>query len=146
MAIKNLTRRRTASRAVFTAIAKEILPDWDISLVFIDTASARVLNKKLRGKNYVPNVLSYVVGEKSAEIIICPSEAAKQAPSFQLPASGFQLLLFIHALLHIKGWVHSANMDECERKLLSRFNETPNRNRNRYWHVPGKNGRSRGTF
>lgn len=140
VSIKNLTRRRTASRAVFSEIAKEILPNWDISLAFIEETKALELNKKMRGKDYVPNVLSYVVGEKSCEIIICLSEAKKQAPSFQLPVSSLQLLVFIHAVLHIKGWAHGANMEKCERKLLARY-ETAHSHGNRHRHVPSKDGR-----
>ena len=124
VAIKNLTRRRTASRVVFTKIAQTILPGWDISLVFVGATKARALNKQLRGKDYIPNVLSYALGDKNCEIIICLSEAAKQAPSFQLPASSFQLLLFIHGVLHIKGWVHGARMETCERTLLTRYGTT----------------------
>ncbi len=145
VSIQNLTRRRTASRAVFSKIAKEILPDWEISLVFIGSEKALELNKKLRGKNYVPNVLSYVVGKKSGEIIICLSEARKQAPDFLLSVSSFLLMLFIHAVLHIKGRVHGATMDKCEQKLLKRY-EATNSHRNRHRHVPGKNGRRRGAL
>ena len=76
VSIKNLTRRSLLSeRRVFSAIAEKVLPGWDISLVFVDAKKARALNEKLRRKKYVPNVLSYSVGEKSGEIIICPSEA-----------------------------------------------------------------------
>jgi rRNA maturation RNase YbeY len=150
VSLQNFTRRRTAPRAVFSAIAAAVLPGWDISLAFVGAARARALNIQLRGKDYVPNVLSYIVGEKSAEIIICPSEATKQAPDFLLPASSFLLLLFIHGALHIKGWVHGDKMELCERKLLAKFaksitqplpNGTTHRNRHRHRHVPDKNGR-----
>ena len=141
VSIQNLTQRRlTTSLVVFSDIAASVLPEWDISLVFVGATKALELNKKLRGKNYVPNVLSYIVGNKSAEIIICPSEAKKQAPDFQLPASSFLLLLFIHAVLHIKGWAHGDKMDKCEREILMRYEKTHS-NRNRHRHVPGKNGR-----
>ncbi|MBI4088955.1 rRNA maturation RNase YbeY [Candidatus Kaiserbacteria bacterium] len=144
--IKNLARRRqTTSRIVFSDIAASILPEWDISLVFVGPAQACALNKQLRGKDYTPNVLSYIAGNKSAEIIICPAEAAKQAPSFQLPASSFQLLLFIHGLLHIKGWVHGGTMEQCERKLLALYGAARS-HRHRHRHVPGKAGRRRGTL
>jgi rRNA maturation RNase YbeY len=108
----------------FSKIANEMLPGWDISLVFISPAKARALNKQLRGKTYTPNVLSYKLGEKSGEIFICPAEAAKQAPSFCLPPTAYCLLLFIHGLLHLKGWAHSAKMEKCERKLLVKFAHT----------------------
>lgn len=89
--------------------------------MFVGAKRARDLNKKLRGKTYTPNVLSYRLGTKSGEIFICPTEAAKQAPSFHLTPSILHLYLFIHGLLHIKGWAHGARMEECEQKLLKRY-------------------------
>ena len=143
VSIRNLARRRqTASRIVFSKIANFVLPDWNISLVFVTPTKARLLNKQLRGKKYAPNVLSYALGEKSGEIFICPAEAAKQSSDFHLTPYTFHLYLFIHGLLHIKGWAHGAKMDRCERKLLAEY-VTANSNRNRHRYVPDKNGRGR---
>jgi rRNA maturation RNase YbeY len=121
--IKNLTRQqlKVVAGLPFEKIAKEVLPGWDISLVFVGPTKARALNKSLRGKTYIPNVLSYAVGEKSGEIFMCPAEAAKQAPHFNLRPTTYNLLLFIHGLLHIKGWAHSATMERCEQKLLKKY-------------------------
>ncbi|MFA6519892.1 MAG: rRNA maturation RNase YbeY [Candidatus Paceibacterota bacterium] len=161
VAIKNLTRRLTAPRAVFTAIASEVLPHFDISLVFVGPAKAHALNKQLRGKDYIPNVLSYALDGENGEVIICLAEAKKQAPDFFMNERDFVLYLFIHGLLHIKGRVHGATMERSERKLLAKFlpaqagapssarplpNGTTHRNRNRHRHVPSKNGRRRGTL
>lgn len=140
VSIKNLTRRHlVVPRNAFSKIVTDILPGWEISLVFVTPAKARELNKKLRGEDYVPNVLSYALGEKSGEIFICPSEAARQAPSYNLQLTPYTLLLFIHGLLHIKGWVHGAKMDKCERELLAKY-VTANSNRNRHRNIPDKNG------
>lgn len=152
LSIRNLTRRRLASRAVFSDIAASVLPEWDISLVFVGATRARTLNERLRGKSYVPNVLSYALGEKSGEVIICPSESAKQASDYNLQPSIFNLYLFIHGLLHLKGWSHGVTMERCERKLLATVvkdatrspHEATHRDRNRYRHVPGEDGRRRG--
>ncbi|HCG99820.1 MAG TPA: rRNA maturation RNase YbeY [Actinobacteria bacterium] len=146
VSLKNLTRRPLLNgRCMFSEIAEKVLPGWDLSLAFVGPAKARALNTQLRNKDYIPNMLSYVVGEKSGEIIICPSEAAKQAPSFQLPASSFQLLLFIHGALHIKGWAHGASMEQCERSLLAPYVATHS-HRHRRRHVPGEDGRRRRTL
>ena len=149
VAIRNSTRR-PAPRVPFAKVAGEVLPGWDISLIFVGEKRARDLNERLRGKTYVPNVLSYEVGMKSGEIIICLTEAERQAPHFLLPASLFVLFLFIHALLHLKGRVHGATMEQSERALLAKFskgvvrtypNVPSHSNRNRYRHVPGEAGR-----
>ncbi len=144
VSIKNLTRRKSIPRFAYTAIAANALPGWDISLVFVTPAKARALNEQMRGKTYVPNVLSYALGRKSGEIIICLNEAEKQALSYGMSARTFTLYLFIHGVLHIKGWVHGARMEQCERNLLARY-ETTHSHRHRHRHVPSKDSSDRGT-
>ena len=147
VSIKNFTRQHLKVWAglSFVEVAEEVLPGWDISLVFVGPTRARNLNKQLRNKDYIPNVLSYVVGEKSGEIIICPSEALKQAPAYNLPPTTFYLYLFIHGTLHLKGWAHGAKMEACEQKLLSLYGAT-NSDRHRHRHVPSEDGRGRRTL
>jgi probable rRNA maturation factor len=134
--IHNKTRQhlKVGAGSIFSKIAKEVLPGWELSLVFVGPAKAKKLNETLRGKHYIPNVLSYEVGEKSGEIIICPNEAKRQAPEYGMPEERFTLFLFIHGLLHIKGWVHGATMEICERELLERFSPLSNGTENRNWH------------
>lgn len=120
VAITNFTRR-PVPRFAYAKVAAAVLPGWDISLVFVGAARAQKLNMQLRKKSYVPNVLSYAVGEKNGEVFICLEEAERQAPAHGMSAGVFILYLFIHALLHLKGWPHGATMERWERKLLARF-------------------------
>ncbi len=98
-----------------------ILPGWDMSLAFAGETRAQSMNKVLRGKDYVPNVLSYESGTKSGEIVICLSVAKKQAPDYDMTYTEFVGFLFIHGCLHLKGERHGATMDRKERLLLKRF-------------------------
>ena len=118
--VTNLTRR-SVPRFAYTAIAATVLPHWNISLVFVGPKKAQELNVQLRKKSYIPNVLSYALGEESGEIFICLAEADKQAPAHNLSGRIFVLYLFIHAVLHLKGWAHGGTMERCERKLLKQF-------------------------
>lgn len=120
VATRNLTRR-PAPRFAYTTIAKEVLPDWDVSLVFLGPAQAQKLNLRLRHKDYVPNVLSYAAGKTSGEILICLAEAARQAPLHGMDERTFVLYLFIHGLLHLKGMRHGATMERSEQALVARF-------------------------
>jgi probable rRNA maturation factor len=132
---RNFTRS-TAPVFPFEKAVETVLPGWNISLVFAGETRAHNLNKQLRNKSYVPNVLSYEVGKNSGEIIICPSIARKQAPEYDLSYTNMVGFLFIHGLLHLKGLSHSATMDKKEREILSRLvtihkkNVTKNRHRN----------------
>ena len=142
VSIKNFTRQHSKLWATlpFSDVAESVLPEWDISLVFAGEARARALNKKLRGKSYTPNVLSYVVGDRSGEIIICLSEVEEQASAYNLVPSTYCLYLFIHGMLHLKGQEHSVTMEQWEQKLLTRYG-TAHSHRNRHRDVPGKTGR-----
>jgi rRNA maturation RNase YbeY len=147
----NLTRR-PVPRFAYTSIVAEVLPDWKISLVFVGPKKAQELNIQLRKKSYIPNVLSYALGEKSGEIFICLAEAEKQAPAHTMHMRIFVLYLFIHAVLHLKGWAHGGTMERCERKLITQFapqrvrtpaHVTKNSDRYRHRHVPSEGSRRR---
>ncbi|HUY62745.1 MAG TPA: rRNA maturation RNase YbeY [Candidatus Paceibacterota bacterium] len=155
ISIRNLTRRPTP-RLPYDAALRRVLPGWEVSLVFVGPAEARALNERLRGKAYVPNVLSYAAGTRSGEIIICLAEAGRQAPAYGVDARMFVLYLLIHGLLHLKGVPHGATMERSERGHLARLAKgvvrnysslhgSTNRNRHRHRHAPGQAGRRRRT-
>ncbi len=123
--IRNFTRRAPAPGVPFSKIAASVLPGWEISLVFAGERRAQQVNRALRNKDYVPNVLSYISGNKSGEIIICPRVAARQAPSYGMREKNFIAYLFIHGLLHLKGLPHGATMEKQERTILARFGLAP---------------------
>ncbi len=117
--IKAFTKKGVP-RLSYDTIAKQVLPGWEISLVFAGRARATSLNKVLRKKSYAPNVLSYVTGHKSGEVIICPEVAASQAASYDMTHKKFITYLFIHGLLHLKGLKHGTTMEKQERALILR--------------------------
>lgn len=121
VSITNLARHERVPRFAYAKVAAKVLPGWDISLVLVSSARAKALNERLRRKTYVPNVLSYAVGEKNGEIFICLAQARKQAPSYGMTERIFTLYLFIHGLLHLKGATHGGTMERSERRLLAQF-------------------------
>jgi rRNA maturation RNase YbeY len=145
--IRNLTKRRMPLPP-FVRIAKEALPGWEISLSFVGATRAKTLNKKLRNKDYVPNVLSYEVGKKSGEVIICMDRVMKERAEYGIGSPiHFAQFLFIHGLMHLKGHPHGPTMEKRERELMSRLvhvhstnEKTSPRNRNRHRNTPRKSG------
>ncbi|HET9641476.1 MAG TPA: rRNA maturation RNase YbeY [Candidatus Paceibacterota bacterium] len=151
VSVRNFTRYQVP-RFPYERIARTVVPGWDVSLAFVGPSKAKALNEALRDKTYTPNVLSYEAGKRSGEIIICPTIAKQQSPEYGLTTDDFILLLFIHALLHLKGLPHGATMEARERKLVAKFargsvnqykNATKNSDRHRHRNLSGKDGRPR---
>lgn len=118
--IRNFTKSPVPKFPYKDALAAT-LPGWEMSLAFAGKTRAQSMNIQLRGKDYVPNVLSYESGPKSGEIVICLEEAKKQAPDYDMTYTEFVGFLFIHGCLHLKGDQHGATMERKERLLLKRF-------------------------
>ncbi len=94
---------------------------YNLTLVFIGSARALTLNKTCRNKTYVPNVLSFPLDESTGEIYIAPDVAAREAKKFNMTPRGYVGYLFIHGLLHLKGYPHGATMEEAEKKCISKY-------------------------
>ncbi len=131
--VQDYTRRK-APGVSFLAIARNVLPGWDISLVFVGKDRAKSLNQSLRKKEYTPNVLSYAVGKKSGEIIICLAVAKQQAPAYGLSYIDHVAFLFIHGLYHLKGLAHGATMERLERDTLAKFTRAPSSTSSKSFH------------
>ncbi len=103
-------------------IQKEILgDDYTLTLAFIGERRAQKLNQAHREKDYIPNVLSFPLTKDTGEIYICPEVAKKEAKKFDMTVNGYIGYLFIHGLLHLKGYGHGATMEEVEQKYVRRF-------------------------
>lgn len=94
---------------------------YEVSLVFVGPARARAINRQNRGKDYIPNVLSFPLTKHEGEIYICPTVARKEASKFEMTERGYIGYLFLHGLLHLKGLDHGAKMDALEQKFKIHF-------------------------
>lgn len=92
-----------------------------ISLVFIGDTRSKKLNKLYRGKEKSANILSFPLDKKSGEIFINPNQAKKDAKKFDTTPSKFIGFLFIHGLLHLKGYAHGSTMEGKEQMLRKKF-------------------------
>lgn len=138
--IRNFTRSPHPAFPYQEALS-EILPGWDMSLAFAGRDRAQSMNIRLRGKDYVPNVLSYEAGTKSGEIVICLDVAKKEAAAYGMTYRQFVGFLFIHGCFHLKGERHGATMDRKERSMLERFTRPLKNSPKGSPHVPKNNHR-----
>jgi probable rRNA maturation factor len=95
---------------------------YALSLIFVGEKRAKDLNRKHRKASYVPNVLSFPLTEGAGEIYITPTVAKKEAKKFGMTVNGYVGYLFIHGLLHLKGYLHGATMEKAEKRYLKRYN------------------------
>lgn len=112
--------------------------DYDLSLIFASNEKLKELNKKYRDKNGTTDILSFPISEKNGEIYISIKESARQAENFgykNLPkkiSTGeateiekFIGFLFIHGMLHLKGYSHGSTMEREEAKFVKKFRLSP---------------------
>ena len=116
------TTVRTHPHLPYRTIKEDILgKHYVLSLAFIGAKRALQLNKRSRGKDYVPNVLSFPLNANSGEIYITPSVAKKESKKFNMTEKNYIGYLFIHGLLHLKGHRHGDTMEKAERRYISKY-------------------------
>jgi ssRNA-specific RNase YbeY (16S rRNA maturation enzyme) len=108
LAIANLTKRQVPNLPFAEYKDKVLGKSYDLSLVFCGPTLTRKMNLERREKDKVANILSFRLTENTGEIFI------------KLPVTDFPVYdLFIHGLLHLKGFDHGSKMETEEKKFLS---------------------------
>jgi probable rRNA maturation factor len=100
------------------------LKEAEMALVFVEKNTIKQLNKKFLGKDAATDVLSFPLGEKSADgkfylgdIIISVPQAFEQSLSRKHSLERELELLAVHGFLHLLGFDHSAGIEEEEDKV-----------------------------
>jgi len=108
--------------SLFDQIKKAILGNkYELSLVFITPKKIRRLNKIYRNMDKPTDILSFPLSKTSGEIFICRSEAKKEMVKFARSYNNFLTFLFIHGLVHLKGYKHGQMMEKMEAKFRKIF-------------------------
>ena len=119
--ITNTTKGKLP-RLPFLEMKEKVLGKrYSLSLVFIGATRSRSITKKYRKKDKISNVLSFPLSDSDGEIFITPSIAAREAKKFETTPSKHVGFLFLHALLHLKGYGHGSRMESKERTLREQF-------------------------
>lgn len=109
-------------RCPFVSIKNKILGEnYEFGLSLLTSKKQQQINLKYRGKNETTNILSFPLSKTSGEITIDPIKARKDAPLFNMTYTQFFKYLFIHGLLHLKGFEHSSIMEREEKKYFKIF-------------------------
>jgi probable rRNA maturation factor len=106
----------------FLHIKEKILgKNFELSISFIGPKLAQELNIKYRNKDYIPNILTFPLDDKTGEMYICKSIARKQYKDFYDNYNKYLTLLVVHGCLHLKGDEHGSIMETKEHELTEKF-------------------------
>lgn len=122
ISIKNQTKGKLPSLPFENIKNKALGKKYELSLVFIGDKLSKRLNTQYRGKSSPTNILSFPLSKDSGEIFINYKLAEKQAKKYERKFSDFIGFLFIHGLMHLKGFEHSSRMEKQESKIRKFFN------------------------
>jgi probable rRNA maturation factor len=130
---KNLTHAKKIQKhldAVIRGLSKvkvrnqKLLKSKAITLVFLDSAQMKKINKQFRGKNKPTDVLSFASIEPGSlgELLFCLDVLKKQAKQQEHSLEHEFLYMLIHGVLHLLGYDHE--LSAKEEKLMFRIQDT----------------------
>ena len=118
----SISSNGTLPKVPFLAIKEKILGKrYELSIAFVSPGQAQALNIKHRGKDYIPNTLSFSLSKTSGEIFLCKSALRAQYKSFDMDYDTYVTFICIHSILHLKGMTHGSTMERIEKKLTAFF-------------------------
>lgn len=116
-----------ARLARFAMSRMRVHPEAELCLKLVDEATMAQFNERYLDKPGPTDVLSFPMDELRparddeaaaegilGDMLLCPSYAIAQAPSFQRSADDQMHLLTIHGFLHLLGYDHAETADEQE--------------------------------
>lgn len=118
--LSNTTKSRPS--IPFAKIKDDILGQgYQLALNLVGEKRARAVNLRSRQKTYAPNVLSFPLGPSAGEIYLTPQVAKREAASFGHSYKRHLTFLYIHGLLHLKGFDHGRKMEQLEERYLAKY-------------------------
>jgi len=95
--------------------------DYELSVAVVTPTAMRAVNRRYRGKDHATDILSFPLTNQSGEMMFCVAEIRSRAPDFGRTVANFTSFLFIHGLLHLKGFRHGSTMERQEQKFRRLF-------------------------
>lgn len=116
------TTKAKLPRLAFVDMKNAILgPDYDLSVTIVSEAKIQELNRTHRNKDVPTDILSFPLDDSNGEIYINPEQTAVEAEKFNRPYENFFAFLFIHGLVHLKGFDHGSTMESIEADFRKQF-------------------------
>jgi probable rRNA maturation factor len=122
ISIHNSTKEKLPKHPYEKMMEKVLGAEYDLSLSIIDSDKIKEINHTYRNKDVATDILSFPLNNNAGEIFICLKEAEKEAPKHNRDFDNFIAFLFIHGLMHLKGFDHSSTMESNEQTIRQEFN------------------------
>lgn len=117
----NTTKAKLPSLA-FESMKQAVLgKDYDLSVVIVNKDKMHELNLKHRNIDKPTDILSFPLSQETGEIYINLELAKLEAKKFDREYENFLGFLFIHGLVHLKGYDHGSTMESIEIQFRKKF-------------------------
>lgn len=120
---------RKAARTILSASG---CPDARLSILIVDDAQIRELNRDYLGKDRPTNVISFAMQEGEGagvqpdllgDVVISAETAARDAAEADEPFESELYFLLLHGILHLLGYDHERGTEEEARRMQARERE-----------------------
>ena len=119
--LTNTTKAKLPSLA-FVDMKNSILgKKYELSLIIVSKKEIQKLNKKYREINKPTDILSFPLSDDFGEIYINIEMTKIEAKKFNRKYENFLAFLFIHGLVHLKGFDHGSTMESIEARFRKQF-------------------------
>ena len=94
---------------------------YELSVILVGKKEIQKLNKEYREINKPTDILSFPLSDDFGEIYINPEMTKLEAKKFDRKYDNFFAFLFIHGLVHLKGFDHGSTMENIEARFRKQF-------------------------
>jgi probable rRNA maturation factor len=110
-------------RLAFANMKEAVLSNsYILTLHIVTKAKIQKLNNQYRNINTPTDILSFPISKTEGEIFINLDETKKESKKFERNFKNFLAFLFIHGLVHLKGYDHGSTMEKIEQSYRTKFN------------------------
>ncbi len=106
----------------FVAMKEAVLgKKYELSVIIVGKKEIQKLNNEYREINKPTDILSFPLSDSFGEIYINPEMTKLESKKFDRDYSNFFAFIFIHGLVHLKGFDHGSTMEGIEARFRKQF-------------------------
>ncbi|MEK7184847.1 MAG: rRNA maturation RNase YbeY [Patescibacteria group bacterium] len=119
--ITNTTKAKIPELAFLKMKEAVLGKKYELSVIIVNKSKIKKLNKEYREIDKATDILSFPLSDNFGEIYINPDMTKIEAKKFERNYDNFFGFLFIHGLVHLKGFDHGSTMESIEARFRKKF-------------------------